>query len=194
MVASAILIVLVLAATYLMTTLAAVKSEIGLSGVQNALASDIRKHLSSRAVFIQTLQALEGGLRKNPSFYSCSCGIGACRSLQTPFPALIAHESQTGIVSPKSFNGDGNACDPATQQCAFTLRTDFFAECGPDFAALRQDPSVECNGRPAEFIAVRYTIEPSASAMQITRGNLRAVSGWIFLDINRMKPTAAECM
>lgn len=193
-VASSILLLLGLGANHLMTTLATVRREINLSGVQNSIAADTRKLLTSRQTFVQTIQAENNGYRKNPAFYSCACGVGTCRSLQTPFAQLFYHQSPTEMISPKFFTSEGHACDPALQACAFTLRTEFFAECAPDFASHKQDPSVDCNGKTAEFLAIRYIVEPSNSVVQATMGNIKTVSGWTFLDVNRMKLNPDDCL
>lgn len=194
LVASAILAIVVLGTAQLTFSLFSVQREISLSSAQNSLAAEVRKYLGSRSVFVATMRAMDGGSRKNPALFNCACGVGNCTSRESPTPVLTVHLSDAEILSPKSFDETGNSCDPAALQCAFNLRTQYFAVCPPNFAGLSQEEQATCNGQRAEFFAVQYFIEPTQKTIDATRGNVVAVSGWTFLDVGRVSLTPAECL
>lgn len=195
MVSTLILSIISLTVAQMTSMILASKKDLNLTITQNTLAADLRRLVASRSVVLATMNAREsGGARRNPSFHNCICGVGSCRSLVQPFLTLMIHQSQNQIISPRFFDENGFNCDPALRNCAFSVRAEYFAECAPDFAAGSQNPALQCDGRPAEFIAIRYTIDPSDQVIESTNGKLNSISGWSFTDIKRLSVTPGECL
>lgn len=195
MVSTLILSIISLTVAQMTSMIMASKKDLNLTITQNSLAAELRRLVASRSVVLATMNARDAsGARRNPSFHNCVCGVGSCRSLVQPFLTLNIHQSQNQIISPRFFDENGFDCDPGVRNCAFSIRSEYFAECAPDFAGGSQNPAIQCDGRPAEFIAIRYTVDPSDEVIEATRGRLASISGWSFTDIKRLSLAPGECL
>lgn len=195
MVSTLILSIISLTVAQMTSMILASKRTVNLTIVQNTLAAEVRRLIASRSVIIATKNARSAdGSRRNPSFHDCICGIGACQSVVEPYLTLFIHQSQEQTISPRFFDENGFDCNPAVTDCAFALTSEYFAQCAPDFAAGSQNPAPQCNGRPAEYVAVRYTVTPSDRIKEVTNGLLTEVRGWHFTDIRRLTLSPGECL
>lgn len=159
---------------------------------RDELSTSIRKSLLDHATIISSLKAKKStGLRLNPDLYNCVCGVGTCKSMAQPFAVLTVIDSGQNLVSPASYTERGFECDPSMSKCPLRVSSTFFAECKPEFENDTQDPAPTCNGKAAEFLAINYKIEHTTEPGEEPS---RPLSGWAFVQIDRINLLASDCL
>jgi len=157
---------------------------------RDQIVNQIRSVAFNKKAVALTLSKKTGGARVNPEFYDCACGAGTCTSMKQPFPAITLYDWAGNVQSPTYYDASGSSCDPTKSGlCAIRVTTSFFAECGPDLTQANQNPPLTCNGIPAEFVGIYYTIDqnPNVQSLQIP---LKPIVGQVFIQTTDLDKSA----
>ncbi|HEY8271408.1 MAG TPA: prepilin-type N-terminal cleavage/methylation domain-containing protein [Pseudobdellovibrionaceae bacterium] len=125
---------------------------------------------------------------ENVALYNCVCGVGTCANVQQPYLAFTLYGTNGNIESPLYYDSSGSPCDPTSPQCVVRVKTSFFAQCKPDLASVNQNPPLTCNGTPAEFVSIVYTVDENPAAVSGQSVRLKPVSGPIYIQTVDMDP------
>jgi prepilin-type N-terminal cleavage/methylation domain-containing protein len=124
---------------------------------------------------------------ENIAFYNCICGKGTCTNMQQPFASFSLFDNSGQLQGPAYYDSSGMPCDFHSPQCALRVITKFYAQCKPDLTSGNQNPSASCNGIPADFVTVYYTVDENPNSAGQQRVPLRPVSGPIYIQASDLE-------
>lgn len=148
---------------------------IKLRATRDQVISQLRVTATDRKAIIKSLKKTE-----NAAFYSCVCGIGTCTNLQQPLLDFTLYDTSDAVQSPAYYDISGSPCDPSMPQCVIRVTTSFFAQCAPNLAGGNQNPPPNCNGTPAEFVAIYYRVDENPNVSDLHSNHLKPISGPVY--------------
>lgn len=152
--------------------------EIRVRATRDQIVSQLRINATERKSILKSIKKPE-----NAAFYNCVCGVGTCANMQQPFLPLTLYDSSDSVQSPLYYDISGHPCDPTLPQCVIRVTTSFFAQCMPDLASGNQNPPLSCNGTPAEFVAVYYSVDENPTGIEQRPVHIKAISGPAYIQV-----------
>lgn len=189
-------IVEVLVVVGLFSLLSAAVAVVSLGFLKNAKQTSLRmardQIVNQLINTTTTKKAIVNSLNKpeNIAFYNCVCGIDTCTNMLKPFLPFTLYDTSTNIQSPRFYDDAGASCDPSKARCRIRVTTSFFAQCKPDFSSANQSPPANCNGVPADFVAIMYSVDENPDIPVTDQQNvlLKKISGPTYIQVADIAP------
>ncbi|MGZ3769876.1 MAG: type II secretion system protein [Bdellovibrio sp.] len=185
-------IVEILVAVGLFSFLALLISVVSLGFLKNAKGTSLkmtRDQIVNQLINTSVNQrAILNSLNRpeNSAFFNCVCGKNTCTNMLKPYLPFTLYDSAGSIQSPMFYDDYGSPCDSTNPRCRIKVTTSFFAQCMPDLTSTNQNPPPTCDGVPAEFVAIIYTVEenPNIPVTDQKSVALRKITGPSYIQVS----------
>jgi Tfp pilus assembly protein PilV len=147
---------------------------------RDQVVNQLRMTLNNSKAIVNSLKKPE-----NLAFHNCLCGIGTCKNMEKvatgDFLPFSFYDVSDSKLSTAFYDTAGIPCDPIGAQCLIRVKTTFFAQCLPDFTSANQNPPSSCDGTPAEFVAIVYTVDENPATLDQQSLHLKPISGPVYI-------------
>jgi hypothetical protein len=128
---------------------------------------------------------------ENIKFKNCVCGLGPGCNTSEKFTLALYDPSSPNQAVATYYDSSGIPCvTNNAQNCLIEVTLGFTPQCMPSLPSANPTPDTICVGKPAEFVAVSFTVRPNSLLTNQTE-TFKPVSGSVFAQVTNLAPAGS---